>query len=857
MRDDELDEELRDDLERETEELQCSGMSRAEAENSAHRAFGNLTLIKEVTREMWGGRSLERFAQDIRYALRLLRKNPGFTLAVALSIALGVGAETAVFSVVNAVLLRPLEFPDPARLVAVAEHPSGRSEDRATVSGPDFADFHQQSTSFEQLAAFLSFTFPLTDEGDPIMVQCTGISPDFFDALGIRPLLGHAYPPEEYHREGHQVIISYGFWQRRFGGDPGVLGKTIHLNHAPEQVIAVMPPTMDLFHDTDIWATYIPDFEWARQRDNKFLSLVGRLRTGVSVAQARQELQAIYRRMPGVGGNAAIEITPLKEQVVGSMRSALVVLLGAVGLVLLIACANVANLLLARGAARQQEIATRFALGASRGRMIRQFLTESLVLALIGGAAGVLLAFGLVRLLISLNPAYLPRAGGVHVDLPVLLFALGISLASGLIFSVAPVAAASRVALQDKMRARGMANTRDRWARGGLVSAELGLAVILLTGAGLLGRSFWRVLNVTPGFRSEHVLTLRLRVPDERLSSSFYLDLLQRVSHRPSIEAAAVSDCMPTGFLAGADVLVPGRAVDPSHVPTADACFISADYFRALGISLLAGRMLGDSDGADTPPVTVISESLARHLWPGQNALGQHVAINYRSLGRPTETAPKVRKVVGVVADVRQRGLETPSRMAVYLPYQQDATRRSLRAMTLFARTATAPEAMARSVQADVRTLGPDVAVQAVSTLEAALRRTLAPRTFSLVLIGCFAAFALLLAAAGLYGVVSYAVARRVREIGIRMALGARKSDVLRTVLGQELRWLAAGLGAGLAGAWVLARLLRGMLFGIDPGDAWTFGAVIALLTAVALAACWNPASRAMRVDPLTAVREE
>jgi putative ABC transport system permease protein len=856
MRDDELDEELRADLEMEIEERVQSGMGRADAESSARAAFGSLALIKEATREAWGWRSLERLMQDVRYALRLLRRNPAFTLAVVVSIALGVGAETAVFSVVNAVLLRPLAVAHPDRLVAIAEHPSGGSQDRPAVSGPDFADFHDQSTSFEHLAAVLTFTFPVTDAGEPIMARCTGVSENFFDAIGLKPMLGRVYRPEEYH-VGNTVILSEGFWQRRFGGDPGVVGKTLYLNHAPQQVIGVMPRSPDLFSDTDLWLTYVPDYEWARQRDNRFLSLIGLLRPGVSAAQARQELQALYRRMPGVAANATIELSPLRDQVVGGVREALLVLLGAVGLVLLIACANVANLLLARGAARRQEIATRYALGASRGRMIRQFLTESLLLSALGGTAGVLLALGLVRGLLSVASEYLPRASGIQVDLPVLVFGIVISLAAGMIFSIAPVAAASRDALHDSVKARGMTGPKERSTRGALVAAELGIAVILLTGAGLLARSFWQVLNVTPGFRADHVLTLRLRVPDERVATPFYPDLLERVAHRPGIDAAAVSDCMPTGFLAGADLLVPDRAIDPSHVPTADACFISADYFRALGIPLLAGRWFGDVDAATTLPVVIVSEAVARELWPGQAAVGRQLAVTYRSLGRPMDDAPATRTVVGIVADVRQRGLETPSRMAVYLPYQQDATRRSLRAMVLFARTAGEPESMARSVQQDVRALAPDVPLQAVSSLEAALHQTLAPRTFSLVLLATFAGCALLLASGGLYGVISYAVARRAREIAIRMALGARKVDVLQMVLGEQLRWLAAGLLAGLTGAWGLAQFLRGMLFGIGAADGWTFAGVIVLLSVVSVAACWNPASRAVRVDPLAVLREE
>jgi predicted permease len=857
MRDHELDEELRTDLEMDIEERMQSGMSRAEAEAAARRAFGNLTLIKEVTREMWGWRWLERLAQDVRYALRLLRRSPGFTLAVVLSLALGVGAETAVFSVVHAVLLRPLDFLEPDRLVAIAERPSGSAQDPSTVSGPDFADFHDQSVSFDHLAAYMRFTFPITDPDEPLMAQCTGISPEFFDALGMTPILGRAYSTAEFHNDGQPIILSYGFWQRRFGGDPGVLGKTVYVNHAPTSVIGVMPSTADLFGDTDIWMAYVPDFAWARQRDNRFLSLLGRLRPGVTAEQAQQELQAIYRRVPGVAATATVAITSLQDNVVGNVRNQLLMLLGAVGLVLLIACANVANLLMARGAARRREIATRYALGATPGRLIRQFLTESVLLAAIGGATGVLLAFGLVRLLASLNPTYVPRAAGIRIDPPVLLFTLGVSLAAVVLFSIVPAVVASRGALHDAVKSRGLIGSRDRWTRGVLVAAELGLAVVLLVGAGLLGRSLWQVLRVSPGFHPDHVLTLRLRVPDERVGTSFYPDMLERVAHRAGVNDAAVSDCLPTGFLNGADVIVPGRATDPSNVPTADACFISADYFRTLGIPLLAGRAFGSGDGPSARPVVIVSESVARLLWPRHSAIGKQVAVNYRSLGRPTEDAPAAREIIGVVADVRQRDLETPSRMAVYLPYQQDATQRSLRAMVLFARTATDPGAMSRAVQDDVRALAPDVPVQTASTLDAALRQTMAPRTFFLVLLGAFAGFSLLLAAAGLYGVVSYTVAQRAREIAIRMALGARKSDVLRSVIGDEMRWLAGGLLAGLAGASALARLLRGLLFGIGPADAWTFGGVVTLLVLVALAACWNPARRAVSADPLAVLREE
>jgi len=443
MRDHDLDEELRADFEMEIEERVQAGMSRADAEADARRAFGSVALIKEATRETWRGRSVERLLQDLRYALRLVRRYPAFAFAVVVSIALGVGAETAVFSVVHAVLLRPLAFRDPDRLIAIAEHPTGSAQDRGTVSGPDFDDLRDGTTAFQKFAAYLTFTFPLTDTDEPVMVRCTGISPEFFDALGMSPLLGRTYRPDEFHVDGGQAIISYGFWQRHFGGDRNVLGRTIYLNHAAHEVIGVMPPTTDLFDETDVWAKYIPDFAWARQRDNRFLSVIALLRPGVTATQAREQLQAVYRRIPGVPATAAIDVTPLKEQLVGGVRTALVVLLGAVCLVLLVACANVANLLLARGAARQREIATRYALGASRGRMIRQFLTESLVLSAIGGTAGVLLASALLNVFLRLDPE-LPRAADVRLDVTVLLFALVVTVAAAVAFTVAPVAAASR-----------------------------------------------------------------------------------------------------------------------------------------------------------------------------------------------------------------------------------------------------------------------------------------------------------------------------------------------------------------------------------------------------------------------------
>lgn len=856
----ELQEEIQFDLERETEENLRAGLAPTDARNAARRNFGNVTLAREDTREVWGWIWLNRFAQDLRYALRMMAKNPGLTAAVVLSIGLGVGANAAMFSIVHAVLLQPLEFRDSGRLVQIWQHPSGGIKDRTQSSGPDFIDFRNQATSFESVAALIpSFTFPLSGLGDPMLARLMAFSPEFFEVFGIQPILGRLYEPADYHDGSNSALISYGFWQRQFGGDPDVLGKKFYLNRQAQVVIGVMPPTHDLFSNVDIFATYIPDYPWAVQRGNKFLDVVGRLKPGITVAQAQQEMQAIYRRMPGVAPTATLEAVAVKDQIVGDARPALLVLMAAVALVLLVTCVNVANLLLARGAARQKEIATRFALGASRGRIVRQFLTESMALSLAGGGLGVVLSYWFVNLLIRFTPRFLPRASGISVDVNVLLFGLAVSILAGIFFGLAPALTASRNTLNERLRSgRGEANAGERhWGRGVLVASELGMAVILLVGAGLLARSFWRLMEVKPGFRADHLLTLGLRPTDQQVSSSFYPDLLERIGSRPGVDAVAVSDCGPFGYVPTADVLAAGRVVDPNRVPVADACFVSPDYFNSLGIGLLKGRGFERRDGAVAPPVAVISAALAQELWPGENPLGKRLAANYRSLGRPTEESPVSREVVGVVGEVHLRGLETPSRMAIYLPYQQDSTRRSLRAMVLYVRSRSDPERMSSSIQSDLRAVGPDVPVLSVRTMQAVMSQSLAPRSFTVTLLGAFAGLALLLAAAGLYGVVAYSVARRTREIGIRVALGATRADVLGTLVGRELRWLGLGLAAGLGGAFALSHLLSGLLFGVVATDAVTYASVVTLLGAVALIASFVPARKAARIDPVLALREE
>ena len=854
----ELEEEIRFDLDRETEENQRAGLNPHDARAAARRYFGNVSQTQEAMREVWRWAWFDRLVQDLRYTLRSMRKNPGFTAAIVLSIGIGVAANTAMFSVVHGVLLEPIEFRDSGRLVQIWEHPSGGVDDRAQSSGPDFIDFRDQNTSFERLSAVMpAFTFPVSGQGEPILVRCAAFSPEFFDVFGVLPMIGRIYEPAEYHPNHGAILISYGFWKRQFGGDPQIVGKKLEVNHDSQVVIGVMPPTHDLFGNVDLFLTYIPDFPWAKQRGNKFIDLIGRLKPGVTVAQAQQEMQSIYRRMPGVSERATVEAVLLKDQIVRNARPALLLLAVAVALVLLVTCANVGNLLLARGAARQKEIATRIAVGASRGRIVRQFVTESVALSIAGGGFGVLLAFWLVQLLVKFNPGFLPRASQIRLDGNVLLFAVAVSILAGICFGMAPALAASRVTLEERLRSsRGEANAGGRqWGRRMLVASELAMAVMLLVGAGLLARSFWRLTSVDPGFRPDHLLTLNLRITPQQMDSSFYPDLLERIGRRSGVEAVGVSDC--GSFVATADVLAAGRETDPNRLPVADACFASPDYFRALGIALLKGRVFETRDGATAPQVAVISAALAQQLWPGENPLGKRLTANYRSLGRPMDERPVPREVVGVVGEVHLRGLETPSRMAIYLPYQQDATRRSLRSMVLYVRSKADPQLIASSMQGDLRALAPDVPVLTVRTMETVIIQSLAPRTFTLTLLGSFAGLALLLAAVGLYGVVAYSVARRTREIGIRMALGATKKEVIRTVIGRELLSLAAGLLAGIGGAFALSRLLAGLLFGVAATDVFTYVSVVAVLAMVALMASLVPVRRAIRVDPVLALREE
>ena len=794
--------------------------------------------------------------QDVRYALRQLRKSPGFTAVTMLTLALGIGANTAVFSVVESVLLRPLPFQDSERLFAIwAAHKDQR--DKIGASMPEFQDYKDQSRSFEYIANTLSgWTYTWTGQGEPRTVNCTGISDDFFPMLGVKPFLGRLYTPDEYHVDGVQVVISYRFWKDQLGSDSHVIGRILDLDGTAQTVIGVMPPVSDLFPDTDIWAKDVPDFRWMQMRGNKFLDLVGRLKPGVTREQAEQQLTAILRRGPGESSDTAVRLVPLKDELTGNMRSQLQIVMAAVALVLLIACANVAYLLLARSTNRQSEIAVRMSQGAGRGRLLRQFITENLILATLAGAAGLTLAVGGVRLFDRVSS--IPRSASIDVDSRVLFFALFITILTSWLVAWAPSVAFSKLDLISTLktgRAEGGSVGRSR-SRLLLVS-EVSLAVVLSVAAGLLLRSFWQAEHLDPGFHPDHILAAYLRNSDWQAGRIFFPELVERASELPGVGAAAVGKCMPGVYVPSATLAFHDRLNDPMNVPTVEACWISSDFFHAIGTGLVRGRFFTVHDNANAPAVVIVNQALADAYWPGQDPLGKQIAVDFVGAGRSVNGAPRFREVVGIVADVKQKGLDQPVEPALYTPYLQDETNHSFAGFILFVRTTGPPASLAETVRALVRSIRPDQPIDTMQTMNEALFQTLAPRRLSLILVGSFAGLALLLSAIGIFGMVAYAVSQRTHEFGLRMALGAQRRDVLQLVLGEGFKVMAAGVFVGLGVSSVLTWYMRSQLYGVKPYDPLTFAVVAVLLALVALAACYIPARRATKVDPMVAMRYE
>ena len=808
--------------------------------------------------------------QDVRYAARVLWKSPGFLAVAVIAIALGVGANTAIFSVVNAVLLKPLNYKDPGQLVLI-NHNYKKIDLRASVSAPGFNYYHTNAKTFSDMAAGTGWSVNLTGEGEPERLQGIAVTPNMFAVLGAEAADGRTFTAEEGQVGGNRaVILGNAFWKRRFGGLP-VVGKNLMLNGEPYTVVGVMPAGMEFGSE---WSGQAPDI-WGplaftpQQLDpnsgltNEYLGVVARLRPDVSHEQAQAELDSIaadLRRqyMPGQDeNNWGLLLTRFDEFVVGSIRTPLLVLLGAVLFVLLISCANVANLMLARSAVRQKEIAVRTALGASRWRVMRQLLTESVLLSLAGGAVGLLLAMWGVDLLLKLNEHKIPRAAEVGLDSRVLLFTLGVSVVTGIIFGLAPAFQTSSANLHDTLKEGGRSGqlgVRGR-LRNVLVVAEMAFAVILLVGAGLLIRSFMRLQQVNPGFQPAGVLAMQVSLPMNKYKepaqrAGFDRQLLEEVRALPGVKSAATITSLPmSGWNQSGSFSIEGRQVAPNESrPHGDRWMASDDYFQTMGIPLVKGRYFDARDSSEAPGVAIVSEKLAQKYWPGEDPVGKRITFE------GGQQQPRWREVVGVVGHVRNEGLEGESRGQYYVPYAQRPNNPDL---FLVVRTDGDPTVLAPLVRGRIASVDRDLPVYKVTTMEKLVSDSLSQRRFSMFLFGVFAALALALAVVGLYGVMSYAVTQRTHEIGLRMALGAQARDVLRMVVGQGMALVGVGLGLGLLGAFALTRYMSSLLYEVSAVDPLTYAGIAVLLAAVALVAAFLPARRATKVDPMVALRYE
>ena len=867
-----IDKEFRFHVEMETEENIQRGLPPDEARLAAMRSFGNLGLMRDLAYDVRGGGMLETLWQDLRYGARMLLKHPGFTFIAVLTLALGIGVNTALFSVVNAVLLRPLPYAEPGRLAQLYEANAQQGYDRFAFSLANFVDHRDQQTGFEQMAAYFRRDANLTGAGEPERVQVAVVSASFFPLLRVQPLLGRGFLTEEETLGKHRVaVLSHGLWQRRFGADPGILNHTVTLGGNAYTVVGVLPahfqfpdpfgnnPLSDAAPKVDLLTPLAYDPKNLGDRGSHFLMVLARLRPGVELAQARTEQRAIAGRLeeqyPDRNKGWTVDVYALQDEVVRYVRSALLLLLAAVAFVLLIACANVSNLLLARAAARQKEMAIRLALGAPRARLLRQLLTESLLLALVGSAAGLALAYWVMRAFISFSPANVPRTDEIRLDDMALLFTFGITLLTSVAFGLLPALQASKpdvnTTLKEAGRQAGNRAGRPR-TRSLLVVAEVALSLLLLIGAGLMIRTFISFQRVNPGFRTDNLLTMKLalpvkKYPEPQQQAAFYQQVIERVRALPGVQGVgAVSDLpmVEGGFFA---FIIEGRASanaqdDPSAVWRA----INPDYFRTMGIGLRRGREFTEHDQPGAAEVIVINETMAARFWPGEDPIGKRVQI-YDSEPMPW------REIVGVVNDTKEAGLDAPTRPEIYVPFSQ----RPRAAMTLIAHTTAGPEQLADAMRAAVRAVDPVQPVYRVSTMEQFFSAQVAAPRATMFLMGALAGAALLLSAVGIYGVVAYAVTQRTHEIGIRMALGATRLDVLRLVVGQGMSLTLLGEVIGLAGAFALTRLMTSLLFGVSATDPATFTVIALLLAGVALLACYIPARRATKVDPLVALRYE
>jgi putative ABC transport system permease protein len=803
------------------------------------------------------------FWQDIRFAVRMLFKNWSVTAIIIVVLALGIGANTAIFSVVNAALLRPLPYSDPDKLVRLSE--DSPQVPQMSISYPNLLDWREQNKVFSGIAGMQFRSLNLTGTGEPERLPARAVSAELFDVLGVKPALGRSFVAEEDRPGANPVcIISHGLWQRRYGSDSALIGKQINMSGASYTVIGVLPASYAYGTPTDVFVPLgLRADEMKERGSHPGIYAVARLKPGVTVETARAELIAMAGRISeqyGMKGNSAT-LTPLNEAFVGDIRTTLLILLGAVGFVLAIACANVANLLLARAATRQKEIAIRTALGAGRMRIVRQLLTESLLLSILGGIIGVLLALWGVDLLRSAAADSLPSTAAIKLDGSVLLFTLLVSLLTGIIFGLVPALAATKPDLQDTLKEGGRSSTAGgrSWMRSTLVVSEVALSLVLLIGAGLLIKSFVRILDTDPGFKPQNLLTMQLSLNAENDEGgkvlNFFDTLAGRVAGLPGVESTAFSFGMPLGQAADTSFGIVGRPKpEPDKQPQTMLYITSPDYLQAMGIGLVKGRFFTRQDTQSSPRVAVIDETFARQQFPNQEALGQYIAGD----GKDNPDAV----IVGVVAHVKHFGLDAAERVQpqLYLPFNQSPNEMlpSLASrMNLIIRTSADPLNLTAAVRSQVQALDPNQPVYNVSTMEQTLDQSLVTQRLSMTLLVFLASLALILAAVGIYGVMSYAVTQRTHEIGIRMAIGAQRRDVFKLVIGRGMLLTLIGVGVGLVGAFALTRLMATMLFGVAPTDPVTFVSIGILLIGVALVACYVPGRRATKVDPLVALRYE
>ena len=802
--------------------------------------------------------------QDLRYAVRMMGKNLSGTAIVVVVLALGIGANAAIFSVVNAALLRPLPYADPDKLVRLTE--DSPNVPQMSISYPNFLDWREQNKVFSGIAAMQFRSLNLTGTDEPERLAGRGVSAEFFDVLGVRPAVGRSFAAEEDRPGANPVcIISHGLWERRFGSDSAIINKQVTLSGASYTVIGVLPATYVFGTPTDVFVPIGLRADEMKERGNHpGIYAIARLKPGVTVETARAELIAMAQRIGvqyGMKGNSAT-LTPLHEAFVGDVRRPLLILLGAVGFVLAIGCANVANLLLARAATRQKEMAIRAALGAGRLRIIRQLLTESILLAFLGGMIGLLLAVWGIDLLRSASIDSLPTTAVIKLDGKVLIFTLLVSLVTGIVFGLAPAFAAAKADLHDTLKEGGRGSGpggRSAWLRSTLVVSEVALSLVLLVGAGLLVRSFVHILDTDPGFKPRNLLTMQLALNAKQDEGAkvlnFFHDLNGRIKSLPGVESAAFSNGIPLGGTADTSFAIVGRPKpEPGKQPQTMLYITSPDYLQAMGIRLIKGRFFTMQDTQDSPRVAVIDETFARQQFPNEEPLGHYLAGD----GKDNPDA----EIVGVVAHVKHFGLDAEERVQpqLYLPFNQapdDLLPILSPRMSLVIRTTTDPLTVVAAVRREVQTLDPNQPVFNVSTMEKTLDQSLGTQRLSMALLAVLASLALILAAVGIYGVMSYTVTQRTHEIGIRMAIGAQRRDVFRLVIGRGMVLVLIGVALGLIASFSLTRLMKTMIFGVAPTDPATFISIAVLLTAVALVACYVPGRRATKVDPLVALRYE